>query len=50
MPPVQECRQQLEEWGIGDGLVSDQHVQERYARFEGLELGIAPEADRKLMR
>ncbi len=42
MPCVADVHRQLEEWGIGDRGLSDRQVCKRYARFEGVDLGVAP--------
>ena len=42
MPPLSAVREKLQEWGIGGDELSDAEAQHRYARFEGVDFGVAP--------
>ncbi len=42
MPPLEDVHLKLEEWGIGDRGLSDGDARKRYARFEGVDFGVAP--------
>ncbi len=51
MPDIGEVHRQLDEWGIGDRQLSDESARKRYARFSGVDFGVAPpEAWGKLRR
>jgi hypothetical protein len=42
MPPIEEVYRVLDEWGIGDRGLGDDAARRRYARFEGVDFGVAP--------
>ncbi len=50
MPQHQELVRQLREWGVWDEDLSAEQAQHRYARFTGLDLGVAPKAEWGRMR
>lgn len=42
LPPLQDIKKILKEWGVYDDGLEDVQYMERYCRFEGVEFGIAP--------
>ena len=42
MPPMQDIKDILENWGIWSDHLDKVSAQKRYARFNGLDLGVAP--------
>lgn len=50
MLPGEELEQQLRDWGVWDAGMPLLAMQERYARFRGLDLGVAPRGEWARMR
>lgn len=50
MPTDDEVRAQLAEWGVLESHLSAVQAQHRYARFAGLDLGVAPKQEWGRMR
>ena len=44
MPGAAEVRAQLADWGIWDDKLTDEEARHRYARFSGVDFGVAPPA------
>ncbi len=42
LSPLPELVGKVQEWDIYDSRMSEQHVLERYCRFEGVDFGVAP--------
>jgi hypothetical protein len=42
MPPHADVATRLQEWGIWDPGLTKEQAQHRYARFDGVEFGVAP--------
>lgn len=49
MPELAKVSEDLEAWGILDDNLSPLQLQERWVRFSGIDLGIAPAAARPAM-
>ena len=43
LPPLEEVKRQLADWGIYDDQLRDLRAKERYVRFSGVKFGVAPE-------
>ncbi len=42
MPSIADVHSQLEAWGIDDRGLTDRDACKRYARFDGVDFGVAP--------
>ncbi len=50
MPQQKEVEEQLEEWGVWEDGLSAEQAQHRYARFAGVDFGVAPKKEWGRMR